>query len=280
MLLTHNFSISSKTTISQYISYVNSLPMLTEHEEKTLLHNFIYNGDKISGKKVAEAHLRVVVKIAMEFKQYCSHIWDMISEGNIGLLKALKNFSLEKSVRFVTYAMLWVRASIQEYVLKASSQLKISIGQVQKKILFNIGKVKRALNKYSENNCTTQEIAKILSVPESEIVSLTNVALENSLDVAVKGETNTTLQDITPSTIPTPEEHFITSQQTLEKKSFVFHAFDALNEREKIIVTKRFLSTKQSTLLDLSKEFNVSIERVRQIESTSLKKMKKLLQSK
>ncbi|MFT4968201.1 MAG: RNA polymerase sigma-32 factor [Candidatus Deianiraeaceae bacterium] len=254
--------------------------MLTECEERTLLHNFIYNGDKNSGKKVAEAHLRIVVKIAMEFKHYCSHIWDMISEGNIGLLKALKNFSLEKSVRFVTYAILWVRASIQEYVLKASSQLKISIGQVQKKILFNLGKVKRALNKYSTNNCTTQAIAKILSVPENEIVSITNAVLENSLDVTVKGETNTTLQDITPSPIDTPEESFIASQQNIEKKNVVFHAFDVLNEREKIIVTKRFLSSKQSTLLDLSKEFNVSIERIRQIESTSLKKMKKLLQSK
>jgi RNA polymerase sigma-32 factor len=279
MLLTQTNNITAKNAISQYISYVNSIPLLTESEEKTLLHDFVINGNQNSGKKVAEAHLRVVVKIAMEFRAYCQNLWDMIAEGNIGLLKALKNFSLEKDVRFVTYAMLWVRASIQEFVLRTSSMLKINIGQMQKKILFNLSKVKSAINKYSNKECTTKEIANILQVPESEIIDIANAvsSAEVSLNTNTNEDSDSTIQDITPAEINSPEQDFLSTQTQNENKKAITTAFKGLNERERIIITKRFLAKKQSTLLDLSKDFGISVERVRQIEAAALQKMKKLL---
>lgn len=270
-------NLTTKLGISQYISYVNSLPILSEEEEKYLLKDFLQNGNQLSGKKVAEAHLRVVVRIAMEFRHYCNNTWDMISEGNIGLLKALKNFSLEKGVRFVTYATLWVKASIQEFVLRSSSHLKISIGQMQKKILFNLGKVKTALKKYSQKDCSVKEIAEILQVPESEINAIQIALGDNSLDAALNSENEMTVQDITPAKTQTPEDSFIEEKEHSQSKKAIITAFKRLNERERIIVTKRFLATKQSTLLDLSKEFKVSVERVRQIEAAALKKMKTCL---
>ncbi len=279
MLLTETNNITARSAISQYISHINSIPLLTETEEKTLLHDFLINGNQNSGKKVAEAHLRIVVKIAMEFKTYCQNLWDMIAEGNIGLLKALKNFSLEKDVRFVTYAMLWVRASIQEFVLRTSSMLKINIGQMQKKIIFNLAKVKSAINKYSHKECTTKEIANILQVPESEIIDIANAisSAEVSLNTNTNEESNSTIQDITPTEINNPEEDFLSEQTQNENRKVITMAFKGLNEREKIIITKRFLAKKQSTLLDLSKDFGISVERVRQIEAIALQKMKKLL---
>lgn len=268
----------TQSGLSQYIAYVNSIPLLSEEEEKSLLKDFTQNNNQNAGKKVAEAHLRIVVKIAMEFRAYCNNLWDMIAEGNIGLLKALKNFSPAKEVRFVTYATLWVKASIQEFVLRASSNVKISIGQMQKKILFNLGKVKAALNRYSHKNCTTKEIADILQVPESEINALQLATGELSLDAQINNDGDTTMQDITPAETLTPEESFLRQKMHHQNKRTIIQAFQKLNDREISVIKKRFLTTKQSTLLDISKELGVSVERVRQIESAALKKMKTSLQ--
>lgn len=282
MLLTNTSGVNSQNSISEYIQYVNSLPILTEGEEKSLLMDFIKNGNQIAGKKVAEAHLRVVVKIAMDFRKYHHNMWDLISEGNIGLLKALKNFSLEKNVRFVTYAMLWVKASIQEFVLHSSSFLKINIGAVQKKIMFNIGKVKESIKKYSKNECTTKEIAKILQVPEKEVLYISNAIAANtnsegtSLDTSVyEDSSSVNVYDITPSNDATPEENFYQRKTESENNKMLQNCINNLNEREKSIIQKRFLSNNTSTLLDLSKEFHISVERVRQIEASALKKMRK-----
>lgn len=272
--------VVSQSSLAGYISYVQSIPVLTESEEKFLLSDFIENKNQVSGKKVAEAHLRIVVKIAMEFRKYCNSVWDMISEGNIGLLKALKNFSLEKNVRFVTYATLWVRASIQEFVLRASSNLKISIGQMQKKILFNLGKVKLAIGRYSQKQCTTKEIARILEVPESELVNLTSAISmgDASLD-APQGEDGFTKGDMVACHSPTPEDTFLTEASHAETNGTILQAFKALNEREKVIITQRFLAKNQATLQQLATQFKISVERVRQIESSAIKKMKKLLEN-
>ncbi|MDA0617158.1 MAG: sigma-70 family RNA polymerase sigma factor [Proteobacteria bacterium] len=279
-MLPNTLGINSLTQsgLSQYISYVNSIPLLSEEEEKSLLKDFTQNHNQNAGKKVAEAHLRIVVKIAMEFRTYCNNLWDMIAEGNVGLLKALKNFSPAKEVRFVTYATLWVKASIQEFVLRSSANVKISIGQMQKKILFNMGKVKAALNKYSQKNCTTKEIADILEVPESEINALQFAIGESSLDAQTSGEGETTIQDITPAETPTPEDYFLEVKNHNQNKNTIIQAFKKLNEREISVIKKRFLTNKQSTLLDISKELGVSVERVRQIEAAALKKMKTSLQ--
>jgi RNA polymerase sigma-32 factor len=238
-------------SLSQYIQYINSIPLLTDEEEKFLITSF-REGNQLAGKKVAEAHLRVVVRIALQFQKYQLNIWDIIAEGNIGLLKALKNFSLEKNVKFVTYATLWVKSSIQEFVLKSSSMLKISIGSSQKKIMFNLGKVKERLRKiHGESNVTTKQIANILNVDEAEIIDLSTAVASNgnSLDLTTSDESRTTIHEIIPSEVASPEEDFIQTKKIQEQKSLIAKAFQKLNEREKIIITKRFLTSKQFTLL-------------------------------
>jgi len=275
-----NFEISQFGTgsISQYISFVNSIPLLSEDEEKSLISDFRL-GNQIAGKKVAEAHLRVVVRIALEFQKYHSNLWDIISEGNIGLLKALKNFSLEKNVKFVTYANLWIKASIQEFILKSSSILKISIGLSQKKILFNLGKVKAKLKKIHGEAITTKQIANALNVEESDVIDISNSLNNQSLDVQSSQDSTQTIQDITPSQILNPEENFIINQNIKQDQNTIKQALQNLNERESCIIKKRFLTKKTSTLLELSKEFNISVERVRQIEAEALKKMRKAMLS-
>ena len=276
-----NTSLTRQSSLSQYISYANSIPLLLESEEKNLLADF-QNGNQEAGKKVAEAHLRIVIKTAFEFRYYCNNLWDMIAEGNIGLLKALKNFSLERGVRFVTYATLWVRASIQEFVLQSSSSVKINIGQMQKKIIFNLAKVKNSLLKYSQNSVSTKEISQALQVPESEVIAISCAmsSSENSLDESRHSED---LDNPLPKSAyistqdPTPEETFFDSQKTKENSKKIQSVMLKLNDREKQIITKRFLTHSPSTLLQLSKEFKVSVERIRQIEAQALKKMRKCL---
>lgn len=273
--------LNSTDSLSHYITFVNSIPLLTDIEEKTLLSNF-HNGDQSAGKKVAEAHLRVVVRIAMQFQKHYANIWDIISEGNIGLLKALKGFSAEKNVKFVTYANLWIKASIQEFILKSSSMLKISLGTAQKKILFNLGKVKAQLRKiHGENGATTKRISKILSVEESEIINISTAlnSSENSLDVTVGDdyENPQTVMDITPSCVKNPEENFADKETVNAQKAIIAKGFAKLNEREKTIITKRFLVKRTLTLLELANEFKLSVERIRQIEAEALRKMRKVV---
>ena len=273
-------SLNSSAELSNYISFVNSIPMLTDTEEKSLLKAF-QGGNQLAGKKVAEAHLRVVVRIAMQFQKYYNNVWDIISEGNIGLLKALKNFSAEKNVKFVTYANLWIKASIQEFILKSSSMLKISIGSTQKKVLFNLGKAKAALRKiHGENGVTTKRLSNLFSVEESEIIDISNALNSNgnSLDVTIGNDFDTpqTVMDVTPSDVANPEENCVAQEKIDSQKALIAKGFEKLNEREKTVITKRFLAKKTSTLLELANEFKLSVERVRQIEAEALRKMRKI----
>lgn len=269
--------IANYSSLSEYINYVNSIPMLSQAQEIVLLEEFA-NGNQNSGKKIAEAHLRIVVKIAMEFKNYYSNLWDLIAEGNIGLLTALRNFSLKKDVRFSTYAMLWVRSSIQEFVLKSSSLLKINIGSMQKKIMFNLGKVKKALERYSSKECTNAQIATILQLPESEITYIANaIASKNSsLDIQIGEDSENTIHDITASDIQTPEEIHCQKEEKNNNSIIVKKSLAKLNEREKYIIKKRFLANNVATLSELAKKFGISVERVRQIEGIALKKMRNI----
>ena len=270
-----NLGIVNYSSLSEYIRYVNSIPMLTAEEEFALLESFA-NGNQQSGKKVAQAHLRIVVKTAMEFKNYYSNLWDIIAEGNIGLLMALRNFSLKKDVRFSTYAMLWVKSSIQEFLLKSSSMLKINIGSVQKKVLFNLGKVKKALEKYKSKECTNAQIAEILQVPESEIMYISNaIASKNlSLDTPSNTDSENTLHEITPSNSLTPEELYFENEEEINNKKIIQKSLAKLNERERYVITQRFLTKNIATLSNIAQKLGISTERVRQIETIALKKMR------
>lgn len=267
---------ASKSGIAEYVSYVNSVPVLSTEEERQLLKSFAA-GDQQSGKKVAEAHLRIVVKIALEFKSYYNNLWDIIAEGNIGLLRALQNFSVAKDVRFSTYAMLWIKSAIQEFILKSSSMLKINIGSMQKKIMFNLHKVKRALNRYNRAECTTAQIAEILQVPESEVINISGAisSRELSLDSEIADESSATIHDIIPAEIPSPEQVHFANDNIARASKTVNKALSCLTDREHEIIKKRFLSDKTATLAELASKFGISVERVRQIETSALQKMRK-----
>jgi RNA polymerase sigma-32 factor len=271
--------------LHEYIKMVNNFPILSEEQEKFLINDFFTNGNKSSGHAVLNSHLRLVVKIALSYKKHQAQLLDMISEGNIGLLKALKNFSTEKEVRFATYAMLWIKASIQSFLLKSFSSVKIGTTNTQKKIIFGLNKVKKYLG--IEKVETEQELKKIANVlnVSCEDITTTEKMLYNtkelSLNDFVSEEERAERGDLLSYTQSTHdiEKRELENKAILKDnnnllKEKISNAFKTLTEREAEIVKQRILNDNGTTLSFLAKKFNVSIERVRQIQAQSLKKLK------
>lgn len=267
------------TSISKYISYVNSLPMLTEDQENDLIDKFYNYNNKDAGQQIIMSHLRLVVKIAMEFRRYKMHMMEMIAEGNYGLLKALQKFDLGKGVRFSTYAMLWIKSYIQDFIVKNRSIIKIGSTALQKKIIYNLAKVKTALGVVDSGsyNKNIQEIADTFGTSTRELEYISNVMSgTQSLNTKVFDDEVSELIDvISDEDNQSPEALTLTAMDSPERT--LQAALFSLDERERRIITARRLTDEPATLKDLSTELNVSQERVRQIEEKALTKLKKFL---
>ncbi len=267
--------------ILQYLQEIQKFPILTPEEEYDYAIRFVKNEDKEAAKALVQSHLRLVVKIATKFKNYGLPIADLISEGNIGLIQALKKFDPFKGFRFSTYAMWWIRANIQEYILRSWSLVKIGTTAAQKKLFFNLHKIKKRISEnFSDKNLIPEyvdHIAKNLNVSKKDVIEM-NSRLQNSdssLNEMIGDDQENEAINNLASNDESQEILAINHQEKTRRASMLKSALATLNLREKEIIFKRQMSEEPSTLEDLSQIYHISRERVRQIEANALLKIKK-----
>lgn len=276
-------SFEEKTQIANYIKKVNSFPILTEEEEKHLLIDLFQNQNINAGHIILNSHLRLVVKIALQYKTYHNSLLDLIAEGNLGLLKALKNFSIEKQVRFATYAMLWIKASIREFLIKSISSVKAITTNSQKKLLFGLSRVKKLLNIRKDDKLTleqSEKIADILNVQNKDILEYERIMIETkqfSLNETKFQDNGIEFSEIT-SNGENLEDTQISKNTKQLLKVKIQEALKKLSPKEGEIITFRMLNEEKLTLADLSEKLQISKERVRQIQESALKKLKQILE--
>ncbi len=270
--------LSSEGGLALYLQEIKRFPILTAEEEYMLAKRFKEHGDNKAAHKLVTSHLRLVAKIAMGYRGYGLPVTDLISEGNIGIMQAVKKFDPEKGFRLATYAMWWIRAQIQEYVLHSWSLVKIGTTAAQKKLFFNLKKLKNQLESIDEGNLSPEnvrEIAKRLNVKEAEVVSMENrlFSSDQSLNVQIGSEEKTEWQDIIKDDRKTPDTIIENINEFDYRKNLLEKAMNVLNTREKQIIKLRKLAEKPKKLEELSKHFEISRERVRQIEEKAMEKL-------
>ena len=272
-------SISADGSLRRYMAEIGQFPFLRKDEEYTLAKNWHEHEDIDAAHTLVTSHLRLVAKIAMGYRGYGLPISDLISEGNIGLMKAVKRFDPDKGFRLATYALLWIKASIQEYILHSWSLVKIGTTSAQKKLFFNLRRIKNELKVFEEKELSPEIIKKIsqkLVVDEQEVINMNQrIGGDYSLNAprtidANKGD----WQEVLVDDKSIDQETYVSEKQELDKrKSMLGNALSLLSERERIIFSYRRLTDKPKTLEELSKEFNISRERVRQIEVKAFDKV-------
>ena len=272
--------LSSEGNLSIYLQEIKKFPILTAEEEYMLAKRYKEHGDTEAAHKLVTSHLRLVAKIAMGYRGYGLPVTDLISEGNVGIMQAVKKFDPERGFRLATYAMWWIRAQIQEYVLHSWSLVKIGTTAAQKKLFFNLKKLKNQLNSIDSGNLSPEnarEIASRLNVKEAEVLDMDNRLFsgDQSLNVQVGEEGDTEWQDMLVDFNDTQDNILANSNELSFRKKIFEQALEVLNDREKEIITLRKLKDKPVKLEELSKKFNISRERVRQIEEKAFEKLQK-----
>ena len=270
--------ITSENDIYPYLKKINQFPMLSDEEEKKLAIDWLKNGNTKSAQKLVTSHLRLVAKIAMGYRGYGLPLFDLVSEGNLGLIQAIRKFDPDKGFRLATYAIWWIRASIQEYVLHSWSLVKIGTTAAQKKLFFNLRKLRNQLKKYEEGYLTNDQIKSIsqdLGVTEDEVKQMEGRVFNQDFSL------NTPLNDENDSEwIDQVEDENIDLVNRVEerdeldkRKALYSQAVKKLEPRELEILTARRLDEEPKTLEDLSQKYSISRERVRQIENKAIKKL-------
>ena len=275
-----NVPVPSVGGLSVYLAQIKKFPMLDAEEEYMLAKNWRESGNLKSAHKLVTSHLRLVAKIAMGYRGYGLPINELISEGNIGLMQAVKKFDPDKGFRLATYAMWWIKAAIQEYVLRSWSLVKMGTTTAQKKLFFNLKKIKNQIAPGQEGDLKkdqVDEISKRLDVGSEEVVNMNRrmMGQEKSLNAPIKtGETDEWQDWLIDESLD--QELIISQQQEFnEKKELLENAMKILNEREKEIINARRLSENPLTLEELSKKYRLSRERIRQIETKAFEKLQK-----
>ena len=266
--------------LSLYLTQIKKFPMLDAEEEYMLAKNWKENGNLKSAHKLVTSHLRLVAKIAMGYRGYGLPVNELISEGNLGLMQAVKKFDPDKGFRLATYAMWWIKASIQEYVLRSWSLVKMGTTTAQKKLFFNLKKLKNQIAPNQEGDLKNEhvkEISKRLDVNSDEVINMNRRMMghEKSLNDPIKsGETDEWQDWLVDDKLD--QELIVSQRQEYEdKKELLIGAMKVLNEREKNIIEARRLSEKPKTLEELSKKYKISRERIRQIETKAFEKLQK-----
>ena len=275
-------SVSREGGLSNYLTQIKKFPMLSAEEEYMLAKSWRDRGDLKSAQKLITSHLRLVAKIAMGYRGYGLPVSEMVSEGNIGLMQAVKKFEPEKGFRLATYAMWWIKASIQEYILRSWSLVKMGTTTAQKKLFFNLKKIKNQLSVNSLGDLKqehVEEISKRLNVKKEEVVSMNRrlIGKEKSLNDPIKDGDGTEWQDWIVDDKIDHELKLSQKQEFTQRKKLMNESINILNSREKEILIARKLSDNTSTLEDLSKKYNISRERIRQIETKAFEKLQKAM---
>ena len=273
-------SIAIDGGLANYLTQIKKFPILNPEEEYMLAKRWKKRGDLKSAQKLITSHLRLVAKIAMGYRGYGLPVNEIISEGNIGLMQAVKKFEPEKGFKLATYAMWWIKASIQEYILRSWSLVKMGTTSAQKKLFFNLKKIKNQLapnNSGDLNIEHVKEISKRLNVKQEEVVSMNRRLLgkEKSLNDPIKDGSDGEWQDWIIDDKIDQELKFSNQQEFTQRKKLMDNSMNILNPREKEILTARKLSDEIATLEDLSKKYKISRERVRQIETKAFEKLQK-----
>ena len=275
-------TLTSEGGLSLYLAQIKKFPILDAEEEYMLAKNWKERGNLKSAHKLVTSHLRLVAKIAMGYRGYGLPVNELISEGNIGLMQAVKKFDPEKGFRLATYAMWWIKAAIQEYVLRSWSLVKMGTTSAQKKLFFNLKKLKKQIAPNEDGdlkNEQVKEISKRLGVKSEEVVNMNRrmMGQEKSLNEPIKSDEKSEWQDWLPSE-DLDQELFVSQKQELdEKKSLLHKSIKILNDREREIIEDRKLSNNPKTLEELSKKYKISRERIRQIETRAFEKLQKAM---
>jgi len=271
-----------KSSFSRYIKEIQKFPILTLQEEYEYGMKLFNNNDKEAAKKLIQSHLRLVVKMAGKFKNYGIPVFDLVCEGNLGLIQAVKKFDPRKGFRLSTYAMWWIRAFIQEYILRSWSLVKIGTTVAQKKLFFNLHKIKKKILEVGESKLEPKqisEISSILNLSNKEVLEMDSrlSQCDTSLNniIAINDDSSKEMVDTLASEEISQEETVINNQEKSRKERLFQIAFDNLNDREKDIIKKRRMSESAMTLEDLSQIYKISRERIRQIEESAINKIKK-----
>jgi RNA polymerase sigma-32 factor len=268
----------SEGGLGRYLSEIRNFPMLQPEEEYMLAKRWREHEDSSAAHKLVTSHLRLVAKIAMGYRGYGLPVNEIISEGNVGLMQAVKRFEPDKGFRLATYAMWWIKASIQEYILRSWSLVKIGTTAAQKKLFFNLRKAKGHIKAIEDGDLRPEQVKLIatkLGVSEEEVVSMNRrlAAPDHSLNAPMRADSEGEWQDWLVDDSPSQETMLADREQKDDRSELLVEGMKALNEREQHILTARRLQDEPATLEDLSKEYGISRERVRQIEVRAFEKL-------
>ncbi len=274
--------LSGEGGLSLYLAQIKKFPMLDAEEEYLLAKNWRERGNIKSAHKLVTSHLRLVAKIAMGYRGYGLPVSELISEGNIGLMQAVKKFDPDKGFRLATYAMWWIKAGIQEYVLRSWSMVKMGTTAAQKKLFFNLNKLKKQIAPAQEGDLRKEQVKEIsdrLGVKSEEVISMNRrmMGQEKSLNEPIKTGEKEEWQDWVVDEGMDQELYVAQKQELDEKKSLLHESIKILNDRERNILTARQLSNNPKTLEELSKKYKISRERIRQIETKAFEKLQKAM---
>ena len=277
-------SVASEGGLSRYLEDIRKFPMLEPDEEFMLAKRWREHGDSAAAQKLVTSHLRLVAKIAMGYRGYGLPVSELISEGNVGMMQAVKRFDPDRGFRLATYAMWWIRASIQEYILHSWSLVKMGTTAAQKKLFFNLRKVKGQLKALEEGDLTPEHVKKIaegLNVPEADVISMNRRlhAPDHSLNAPLRVEGEGEWQDWLVDEKPSQEVALAEREELTKRRNLLTAAMTQLNDRERHIITERRLKDDPTTLEDLSQQYGISRERVRQIEVRAFDKLQKAIRN-
>ncbi len=276
-------SLSGEQSLNRYLAEIKKFPVLTAEQEYMLAKRYQEHQDPEAAKQLVTSHLRLVAKIAMGYRGYGLPVSELISEGNIGLMQGVKKFEPDRGFRLATYAMWWIKASMQEFILRSWSLVKMGTTAAQKKLFFNLRRMKKNLDAYEDSDLHPDHVKAIatkLGVAESEVVNMNRRMMmggDASLNVSFNDEGEGQWQDLLEDQGPLQDEMVAEAEETGLRHALLSEAMASLNERERHILTQRRLTDDPKTLEELSQEYQVSRERVRQIEVRAFEKLQKAM---
>lgn len=272
--------VSPEQNLTRYLQDIRKFPMLTLEEEQDLSQRWAKKGDEAAADRMVTSHLRLVAKIAMGYRGYGLPLAELISEGNVGMMQSVQRFDPDRGFRLSTYAMWWIRAAIQEYILHSWSMVKMGTTAAQKKLFFNLRRLKGQMEAYEEGDLTPEHVEKIserLGVAQHEVVNMNRrlSGPDSSLNAPVRLDGDGEWQDWLEDDSDSQEDQLGAFQELIRRRELLSGAMKGLSERERTILTQRRLMDSPATLENLSQSFGISRERVRQIEVRAFEKLQK-----
>ena len=279
-------ALGGEQSLNRYLAEIKKFPVLTAEQEYMLAKRYEEHEDPEAAAQLVQSHLRLVAKIAMGYRGYGLPVSDLISEGNVGLMQGVKKFEPDRGFRLATYAMWWIKASIQEFILRSWSLVKMGTTAAQKKLFFNLRRMKKQLEAYEDTDLSPEDVTKIatdLGVPEQEVVNMNRRMMmggDGSLNVPMRNgeEGSGEWMDWLTDDRPLQDETVADAEESSVRHEMLVEAMESLNDREKHILTERRLTEDPQTLEELSQVYDVSRERIRQIEVRAFEKLQKAMQ--